>query len=94
MYRTELVGSIIELNGFQIKDKWEGTDLGSNSSKTNELIKFYNPRIDIWGEHFKLNDNGQFEFLTEKGEVTARIFKFNNFERILERKGLIELGLM
>lgn len=31
--------------------------------------------------------------LTEIGQVTIRIFKFNDFERVLERQGLIELGL-
>lgn len=30
--------------------------------------------------------------LTEIGEVTARIFGFNDLDRVIERKGLIEIG--
>lgn len=71
----------------------KGSDLGSNSVATNILTRFYNPRIDIWTEHFQVNEDAEILPLTEIGEVTIRIFKFNDFERILERQGLIELGL-
>lgn len=71
----------------------KGSDLGSNSATTNILTRFYNPRIDTWTEHFRLNEDAEIKPLTEIGEVTARIFKFNDFERVLERQGLIELGL-
>jgi hypothetical protein len=71
----------------------KGSDLGSNSPTTNILTRFYNPRIDIWSEHFRVDEDAEIISLTEIGEVTARIFKFNDFERVLERQGLIELGL-
>lgn len=69
----------------------KGSDLGSISEISNELVRFYNPRIDIWTEHFKANDNGEIEALTEIGEVTAAIFGLNDLERVAERKGLIEI---
>jgi HNH endonuclease len=71
----------------------KGSDLGSNSTATNILTRFYNPRIDVWTEHFQVNEDAEIIPLTEIGEVTVRIFKFNEFERVLERQGLIELGL-
>jgi HNH endonuclease len=71
----------------------KGSDLGSNSATTNILARFYNPRIDLWSEHFRVNEDADIISLTEIGEVTVRIFKFNDFERVLERQGLIELGL-
>ena len=70
----------------------KGSDLGSNSVKTNTLTKFYNPRNDVWTEHFQCNEDAEIISLTEIGEVTIRIFKFNEFERVLERQGLIALG--
>ncbi len=47
----------------------------------------------MWSAHFQISDEAEIIPLTEIGEVTARIFKFNEFERALERQGLIELGL-
>lgn len=70
----------------------KGSDLGSLSEYSKFLVRFFNPRTDKWSEHFRLNPNGEIEFLTEIGEVTAMILGFNNQERIAERKGLIEIG--
>lgn len=70
----------------------KGSDLGSISEVSNELVRFFNPRTDFWSEHFRVNSNAEIEVLTEIGEVTAFIFGFNESERISERKGLIELG--
>ena len=55
-------------------------------------MRFFNPRIDVWREHFRVNSEAEIESLTEIGEVTAYIFGFNEPERIAERRGLIELG--
>lgn len=70
----------------------KGSDLGSISDASNQLIRFFNPRTDIWNEHFHISSDGEIEPLTEIGEVTASIFGFNEPERIAERQGLIELG--
>ena len=69
----------------------KGTDLGSIVWRTGELVRFFNPRRDFWGEHFRLDDNA-IQPLTDIGEVTARILDFNNDERILERQELIAVG--
>ena len=69
----------------------KGTDLGSINWQTRELVRFFNPRRDFWGEHFQLNE-AVIQPLTDIGEVTARIFDFNNDERILERQALMEVG--
>jgi hypothetical protein len=71
----------------------KGSDLGSISETSNNLVRFYNPRIDVWSEHFRVNENTEIESLTEIGDVTVFIFGFNETERIDERRGLIELGL-
>ncbi|MCD9187781.1 MAG: HNH endonuclease [Pyrinomonadaceae bacterium] len=68
----------------------KGSDLGSISIVSNELVRFFNPRKDIWCEHFKLV-GAEIVSLSEIGEVTAKIFGFNDDERVLERKGLIEI---
>ena len=67
----------------------KGTDLGSIIWRTGELIRFFNPRRDQWKEHFHF-DNAIIQTLTDIGEVTARIFQFNDPERILERQILMK----
>ena len=70
----------------------KGSDLGSIPEKSKVLVRFFNPRIDNWHEHFRVNSRAEIKSLTEIGEVTAFIFGFNNLERIAERQGLIEIG--
>ena len=72
-------------------NRHKGTDIGSIRSNTGKLTRFYNPRKDRWSKHFKLNDV-IIESLTGIGEVTVRLFVFNNQERLLERKALISIG--
>ncbi|MEC4813109.1 MAG: HNH endonuclease signature motif containing protein [Scytonema sp. PMC 1069.18] len=68
----------------------KGTDLGSINWRTRELVRFFNPRRDFWGEHFRLDkDDAVIQPLTEIGEVTVRIFDFNDNERVTERQALI-----
>lgn len=69
----------------------KGSDIASITPETGSLIRFYNPRIDKWAEHFRLNGS-MIEPVTEIGEVTARILGFNSNDRILEREGLIKTG--
>jgi len=69
----------------------KGSDLGSIVWRTGELVRFFNPRRDFWGEHFRL-DEAVIQPLTDIGEVTARIFEFNSEDRILERQALIQVG--
>ncbi|ALF54167.1 HNH endonuclease [Nostoc piscinale CENA21] len=69
----------------------KGTDLGSINWQTGELVRFFNPRRDFWGEHFRL-DEAVIQPLTDIGEVTARIFDFNSDERVIERQVFIISG--
>ena len=69
----------------------KGTDLGSINWQTGELVRFFNPRRDFWGEHFRL-DEAVIQHQTDIGEVTARILDFNGDERIVERQALIASG--
>lgn len=68
----------------------KGTDLGSINWRNGELVRFFNPRRDFWGEHFQL-DGAMIQSVTDIGEVTARILDFNNEERVLERELLIKV---
>ncbi|PSB01301.1 HNH endonuclease [Merismopedia glauca] len=59
----------------------KGTDLGSINWQTGELVRFFNPRRDLWADHFRL-DEAIIQPLTIIGEVTARILDFNDRDRL------------
>lgn len=70
----------------------KGSDVGSIHWDTKSLVRFFNPRTDVWAEHFQLQET-RIEGITQIGSVTARILGFNDRERLLERRTLIEMGL-
>lgn len=67
-------------------NRYKGSDIASVSS-TGELVRLFNPRIDLWSVHFLL-DNFQILPITSIGEVTVKIIGMNRSERILEREAL------
>ena len=74
-----------------ICNRHKGSDLGSMLAPNSPLIRFFNPRIDRWHKHFRL-EGSILQALTEIGEVTSRILGFNAPERIIERQSLISVG--
>ena len=68
-------------------NRQKGSDIGSISA-TDGFVRFFNPRSDLWLQHFRL-EGAVIKPVTEIGEVTAQILGFNTSERILEREILI-----
>jgi hypothetical protein len=68
----------------------KGSDVGSIST-TGEFTRFFNPRADHWAEHFRL-EGAAICSLSAIGEVTARIFGFNDSARLHEREEMIRFG--
>lgn len=70
----------------------KGSDIGSIVWETQRFCRFFNPRIDQWPDHFRLN-GVSIATITPVGEVTARILDFNHVDRLIEREELAVLGL-
>ena len=68
----------------------KGSDVGSIAAM-GEFTRFYNPRTDHWGDHFRLC-GVVIEPRTPVGEVTANILGLNGPERIMERQSLERIG--
>jgi hypothetical protein len=66
----------------------KGSDIGSITEEGGSFVRLYNPRIDKWHEHFKL-EGSQIVGLTAVGRVTIKILRLNDEERRLERDILI-----
>jgi hypothetical protein len=72
-------------------NRYKGSDIASLIPETNKLIRFYNPRVDRWREHFRLS-GVVIEPLTDVGEATVRILQLNHNDQILERQVLSGRG--
>jgi hypothetical protein len=68
----------------------KGSDIGSIAT-SGQFMRFFNPRTDRWSEHFRL-EGATIQPLTPIGEVTARIFLFNDSARIHEREERIRFA--
>ena len=68
----------------------KGSDVGS-IAKSGDFIRFFNPRTDRWLDHFRLK-GARIHPLTPIGEVTVRIFGFNDSARLHERREMIRFG--
>lgn len=71
-------------------NRYKGTDIAALDS-SGRLVRFFDPRRDMWDEHFKLN-GAVIQPLTLEGEVTARVLRLNAAERVIERQLLQSLG--
>jgi hypothetical protein len=72
-------------------NRFKGTDLGSIDPETGRLTAFFNPRSQVWHDHFYL-DGGKIMPRTAEGRVTVRILQFNQLDRVIEREQLIDDG--
>jgi hypothetical protein len=72
-------------------NRHKGTDIAGYDNVTGQLTPLFNPRLEKWGEHFKI-DHGIIRALTAQARVTIDILNLNAPERIEERIALIEVG--
>ncbi len=68
----------------------KGSDVGTFVS--GALVRFFNPRTDIWLEHFGL-EAGFIRGLTPVGEATVNILRFNEIDDVIQRQKLLSIGL-
>ena len=86
---TSEEGNLAYVCGFC--NRFKGSDIGSVLWETGEFNLFFNPRLDRWADHFRL-EGITIVPLTATGEVTARILGFNDDDRLQERKLLQRFG--
>ncbi len=66
-------------------NRYKGTDLGSFDPQTNEFSLLFNPRIQMWSEHFTVEET-QIVGLTAEGRTTVQLLQLNSPDRLRERK--------
>lgn len=69
-------------------NRYKGSDLATFDPLTGEIVPLFNPRTQIWSEHFRL-DNGQIIGITPTGRATVFLLKLNEPKRLQIRQILI-----
>ncbi len=73
----------------------KGTDIAAmikGTGEGEEVVRFYNPRKDTWGDHFYYA-SGEILGKTLIAKSTVAILQFNAIERVILRQSLFEIGL-
>ena len=71
----------------------KGTNLTSIDPQTGEVVPLFNPRTDVWEEHFALV-GAEIIGQTPIGRATVRLLQMNSERRIILRKRLLAAGEM
>ena len=69
-------------------NRMKAADIGTYLNEKLEFVRLFNPRIDIWEQHFEIN-HGEIIPLTLIGEATVKLLDMNNPDRIILRQVLL-----
>ncbi|MEO8611153.1 MAG: HNH endonuclease signature motif containing protein [Chloroflexota bacterium] len=70
----------------------KSSDIASYDTDTRQLTPLYNPRSQLWDDHFEITD-GFIIGKTPSGRVTARLLEMNILGQVEMRRYLIKAGL-
>ena len=71
---------------------YKSHDLTGIDPATNQITPLYNPRQQIWDEHFELRTDMRISGITPEGRTTVRVLQINLNERVESRQALAELS--
>lgn len=72
-------------------NRFKGTDLTSIDPLTGEITPLFNPRMQVWSDHFAL-DGPLIVSMTQVGRTTIRLLQMNRPRMIQRHTYLIQLG--
>jgi hypothetical protein len=75
----------------QLCNRYKGSDFATIDRATGEVVFLFNPRTQIWSEHFQLSGAG-IVGLTQIGRATVILLQMNDEARIEDRQDLIDAG--
>ena len=72
-------------------NRYKGSDFGSFDPETERITPLFNPRQQLWHEHFRL-EGARIVPLSPEGRVTVFVLKLNDEMRVSARRALIAAG--
>ncbi|WP_339327945.1 HNH endonuclease [Anabaena lutea] len=73
-------------------NRHKGSDFATLDPNNGEIIRLFNPRLQLWDEHFTLK-NAEIIGITDIGQATSRLLMFNTSSRMRSRQSLIDQNL-
>ena len=73
-------------------NRHKGSDFATLDPNNGEIIRLFNPRLQVWDEHFTLK-NGEIIGITDIGQATSRLLMFNTSSRMRSRQSLSDQNL-
>jgi hypothetical protein len=74
-------------------NRFKGPNVAGVDSDSGAVVRLFNPRCDLWIEHFVWN-GPQLNALTQIGRVTIAVLLINDPEVVAMRKALAEEGAL
>lgn len=71
----------------------KGPNVAGIDATTGQLVRLFNPRSDVWAEHFK-RGGSEIVALTAIGRVTVHMLGVNEPARVATRRAAIAAGLV
>jgi hypothetical protein len=68
-------------------NRFKGSDLSSVDPQTGEITPLFNPRAQVWADHFHI-ERGMIIPRTPQGRATVFLLHFNDRARVEERLAL------
>jgi hypothetical protein len=69
----------------------KGPEIAATDPLTGAATRFFNPRLDVWDDHFRLDD-GRIIGLAPEGRATEELLQFNRQDLVQLRLVLIAKG--
>lgn len=69
----------------------KGSDLSAIDPLDGSIITLFNPRTQLWAEHFAL-DGARVIGLTPTGRATVQLLRINDRVRLAQRRNLADVG--
>ena len=70
---------------------YKGSNLTAIDPDTNQVVRLFHPRRDLWHKHFSFRD-AEIVGLTPSGRATVRLLNMNDLRRVSLRAELIALN--
>ena len=71
----------------------KGSDIATFIESSKDPVRFFNPRFDLWSDHFSVDTSGLIVPNSDIGEATCKILDLNSSDSIIERKALLDKDL-
>jgi hypothetical protein len=64
---------------------YKGSNVAALDPLTRAATKLYDPRQQLWDDHFRINPEAALTGLTPEGRVTIYVLRMNDEERVKQR---------